>query len=615
MTRSPIDTNPAPLLSVKVKEQMDIVAARQRARQIAATLGLPPQDQVRLATAVSEVARNAHQYAGEGQVDFSIGLKSRPQVLWVKVTDHGPGIADVETVLADAYESRTGMGIGLSGTRRLMDFFQIESKANKGTQVSFGKAIPTPRILALADVGRLSGQLSQNRPTGAFEELERQNQDLLQTLEFVRLRELELDRRQEDLARLNLELEETNRGVVALYAELDEKAAALQRADELKSRFLSHVSHEFRTPVNSVLALTALLLRRADGDLSSEQEKQIGYIRQAVQELAEMVNDLLDLAKVEAGKTEVRLSTVDVTFLFGAIRALMRPLATKESVTLVFADPVPGLSLETDESKLGQILRNLVSNALKFTEKGEVRVSASLSEDGKTISFSVQDTGIGVAPEHLDKIFQEFSQIDNSLQRNVRGTGLGLPLSRKLADLLGGRLTVASVVESGSTFTLELPMRESRAETVDAGGELPAHVKTILIIDDEEASRYIARHLFRNSRYHIVESSDGREGAEKARFEKPDLILLDLVMPNRSGFEVLDDLKSDESARQIPVVIHSSKSLSKNDYERLGGRQSAVLPKAGKKRGEAMRIIRQILDDPGLFEDEPEFTSADHEGL
>ena len=615
MTRSPIDTSPAPLLSVRVKEQMDIVAARQRARQIAALLGLHPQDQVRLATAVSEVARNVYQYAHGGQVDFSIGLKSRPQVLWVKVTDHGPGIADVDTVLADAYESRTGMGIGLSGTRRLMDFFQIQSEVNAGTQVSFGKAIPSSRFITLADVGRLSGQLSQDRPPGALEELQRQNQDLLQTLEFVRLREWELDRRQEDLARLNLELEETNRGVVALYAELDEKAAALQKADELKSRFLSHVSHEFRTPVNSVLALTALLLRRADGELSPEQEKQIGYIRQAVQELAEMVNDLLDLAKVEAGKTEIRNSPVEIIHLFGAIRALMRPLATKESVTLVFTDPAPELALETDESKLGQILRNLISNALKFTEKGEVRVSASLSNDGRTISFSVRDTGIGVAPQHLDKIFQEFSQIESPLQQNVRGTGLGLPLSRRLAGLLGGRLTVESVVESGSTFTLELPVRAPGEETLLPRDEPAPHGKTILIIDDEETSRYIARHLFRNSGYHVVESSDGREGAEKARFEKPDLIFLDLVMPKRSGFEVLDDLKSDECTRQIPVVIHTSKSLSKNDYERLGGREAAVLPKAGKKRVEAMGTIRQILNDPSLFKDEPEFTNADTKGL
>jgi signal transduction histidine kinase len=608
MIHAKTDTSKATLFSLKISEEMDIVAARQRAREIAAILGLHQQDQVRLATAVSEVARNAYQYAREGQVDFSIDLESRPQMLWVTISDRGPGIRDVNTILADAYESRTGMGIGLSGTRRLMDYFHIDSKPNEGTRVSLGKAIPGSRPVSLADMGKLCGQLQANRPRGALDELQRQNRDLLQALESVQIREAELDRRQEDLARLNLELEETNRGVVALYAELDEKAAALQRADELKSRFLSHVSHEFRTPVNSVLALTALLLRRTDGDLSSEQEKQIGYIRQAVQELAEMVNDLLDLAKVEAGKTEIRRTSVEVHQLFGAIRALMRPLATKESVALIFNEPSPTLSLETDESKLGQILRNLISNALKFTENGEVRVSSTLSRDGWSVCFTVADTGIGVAPEHLDKIFQEFSQIENPIQRHVRGTGLGLPLSRRLAGLLGGRLSVESAVGSGSTFTLELPVRPRNEEGADF-----SRTKTILIIDDEEASRYIARHLFRNSGYHVIESSDGREAAERARFEKPDLILLDLIMPYRSGFEVLDELKAEEDMRRIPVVIHTSKKLSGSDYERLAARHAAVLPKAGKGRMEALRSIRQILNDINLFKDEPEFHSLDSE--
>jgi signal transduction histidine kinase/CheY-like chemotaxis protein len=604
-----------PLLTLKIREELDIVAARQRARQIAALLGLASQDQVRLATAVSEVARNAYQYGRDGQVDFSIELNSRPQMLQVTIADNGPGIPDVDTVLADAFESRTGMGIGLAGTRRLMDSFHLDSAPQRGTRVSFGKAIPGSRIIGVADVGRISAQLTQQRSPAALDELQRQNQDLLQALDLLRMRELELDQRQGDLSRLNVELEETNRGVVALYAELDEKAAALQRADQLKSRFLSHVSHEFRTPVNSVLALTALLLRRSDGDLTPEQEKQIGYIRQAVQELAEMVDDLLDLAKVEAGKTEVRTNAVEVTHLFGAIRALMRPLATKETVMLVFNDPAPGLALETDESKLGQILRNLISNALKFTETGEVRVSASLSDDGGTIVFAVRDTGIGVPPEHLDTIFQEFSQIENPLQRGVRGTGLGLPLSRKLAALLGGKLSVESIVGKGSTFTLELPVRPAGPEADAALPDKIAPSKTILIIDDEEASRYIARHLFRNARYRIVESADGIEGAERARFEKPDLIFLDLMMPTRSGFEVLDDLKSDDSSRHIPVVIHTSKRLSENDLARLAARHAVVLPKSGKQRLEALCAIRRILSDPDLFAEEPEFAGPAKRGV
>src|SRR5580658_6623240 len=163
----------------------------------------------------------------------------------------------------------------------------------------------------------------------------------------------------------------------------------------MKSRFLRYVSHECRTPVNSVLALTHLLLRRMDGELTPEQEKQVEYIRRAVQELGEMVNDLLDLAKVEAGKTEIRISRVDLGHFIGSIRAVMRPLSTNDAVSLIFDDPPPGIALETDESKLGQILRNMISNALKFTETGEVRVSARCLPDD-SLCFSVADTGIGI---------------------------------------------------------------------------------------------------------------------------------------------------------------------------------------------------------------------------
>jgi CheY-like chemotaxis protein len=179
------------------------------------------------------------------------------------------------------------------------------------------------------------------------------------------------------------------------------------------------------------------------------------------------------------------------------------------------------------------------------------------------------------------------------LQRNVRGTGLGLPLSRKLAGLLGGRLSVESAVDSGSTFTLVLPVRphgdEAMPRTSDADD---SNAKMILIIDDEETVRYIARHLFRNSGYRVLESSSGIEVRSLARFEQPDLILLDIVMSDRSGFQVLDELTLDERTKDIPVVIHSSKNLSPSDYERLAGRQTAVLPKQGKGRRETLRAIR-----------------------
>lgn len=610
MKPHPDKLNTKPVLCVNIEREQDLVTARQRARQLSALLGFNQQDQTRISTAVSEIARNAYQYAGGGRVEFSIDLRPRQQFLWIEVNDRGPGIRNLESVLSGTYFSATGMGIGLAGTSRLMDEFHVESSPGNGTIVQFGKTIPPrPRDLEPADIGQFCSILAQQRISGASEELERQNRDLLQTLETVRVRESELQRRQQDLARLNVELEETNRGVLALYAELDEKAGALRRADEMKSRFLSHMSHEFRTPVNSILALTRLLLQRIDGELSTEQEKQVFYIRDAAQQLADIVNDLLDLAKVESGKTDLRFTEVDVNQFLGSTRALMRPLANNDAVSLVFEDMAPGFTFHTDESKLGQILRNLISNSLKFTQRGEVRVSAHASPGGDAVVFKVIDTGIGIAPEDQERIFQEFAQIENPIQKQVKGTGLGLPLSRRLAMLLGGTLTVQSGLGAGSTFTLTIPAHPAfQAEAVQMlKSQQNPRPKTILVVDDDVASRYLARRLFHGSGYHLVESL-GTEAPERARFEAPALILLDLTMPEKSGFEVLEELKSDEASKHIPVIIHTSKLLTDADMARLGDNIHAVLPKGAEGRLGGLVAIREILGDPNLFNSEPEFS-------
>ncbi len=593
------------ILTVKFQREQDLVTARQRARQLAALLNFEQQDQTRIATAVSEITRNAHQYAGSGRLEFSIDVHSRPQFLWIEVTDQGPGIRDADAALSET--GVPGAGIGLAGTSRLMDEFQIHSSIGRGTTVRFGKALPAgSKPIAIADIGGLCATLAEQLGSRFSEELERQNRELLQLLDTLRIRESELEQRREQLARLNLELEETNRGVVALYAELDEKAIALRHAAEMKSRFLSHITHEFRTPVNSILALTRLLLNRTDGELSSEQAKQISYIRDAGAHLAEMVNDLLDLAKVEAGKVEVRPARIDIGQFLGAMRSLTRPLAIRESVALIFEDPPPNLLLESDESKLGQILRNLVSNALKFTEEGEVRVSVGLSPTRDSIIFAVKDTGIGIDPKDQERIFQEFAQLENPLQKQVKGTGLGLSLSRGLAEILGGTLVVESAIGAGSTFTLKLPYQI--AAEVDAGEAVAGRstASGILVVDDEPAARYLAHQLFRGSRHLILEVS-GLDAAERARFDAPALILLDLAMPDRSGFEVLEDLKSDERTKDIPVVIHTSKVITEADSARLQGRHAAVLPKAPEGRLPGLLAIRTILGEPGLFSTEPEF--------
>ena len=230
------------ILTLAIGCERDTVAARQRARQIARLLGFEAQDQTRISTAVSEIARNAFNYAGGGRVEYSIEGRTSPQLFIIQIRDSGPGISNLSNILDGQYKSSTGMGMGILGARRLMDQFQIDSAPGKGTTIWLKKLLPNrTRVWNGQDLVGMAASLAREGPQDAFQELQHQNQELLNALEEIRTRQIEL-------TRLNRELEDTNRGVVALYAELDEKADHLRRADELKSRFLSNMSHEFRSP-------------------------------------------------------------------------------------------------------------------------------------------------------------------------------------------------------------------------------------------------------------------------------------------------------------------------------------------------------------------------------
>lgn len=272
----------------------------------------------------------------------------------------------------------------------------------------------------------------------------------------------QLDDALSQLHALQEELDETNRGVVALYAELDEQAIQLKRSTELKSRFLAYMSHEFRTPVNSIRSIARLLMDRVDGPLTDEQERQVQFIQTAAVEFSEMVDDLLDLAKIEAGRVDISPAWFEMVDLFSALRGMFRPMLDNHSVALIFEEPEALPRLYTDDRKISQILRNFVSNALKFTESGEVRVGARRESDSQ-VRFSVSDTGIGIAQEHLAAVFDDFSQVASPIQKRLRGTGLGLALCRQLATLLGGEVGVQSELGKGSTFYLVLPMQLNAA--------------------------------------------------------------------------------------------------------------------------------------------------------
>ena len=262
---------------------------------------------------------------------------------------------------------------------------------------------------------------------------------------------------QSETAALREELDETNQGVLALYAELDIQAEELRQASDLKSRFLSYMSHEFRTPLGSILSINSLLADELDGPLSPEQHKQVAFVSTAARELSDMVDDLLDLAKIEAGRITISPAWFDMFDLFSALRGMFRPIVDASAVDLIFEEPVGLPRLYTDDKKLAQILRNFISNSLKFTTRGEVRVSARLEGIDK-VRFAVSDTGIGIAAELHGALFEDFSQVDSPLQKRLRGTGLGLSLCKRFATLLGGEVGLESTPGVGSTFFVIIPL-------------------------------------------------------------------------------------------------------------------------------------------------------------
>jgi signal transduction histidine kinase/DNA-binding response OmpR family regulator len=587
------------LLKLAIEAEHHVVMARQRARQLAGLLGFDGQDQTRIATAVSEISRNAFRYAAGGRVEFLLEGETAPQLLMIRVRDQGPGIADLDYVLSGRYRSQTGMGLGLIGARRLMDQVDVlTGGGRRGTEVLLKKMLPSRAPLVTpARLEQLTRDLLARAPAGALEEVQQQNQELLRALSELRMR-------QDELERLNRELEDTNRGVVALYAELDEKADHLRRADEMKSRFLSNMSHEFRTPLNSIRALSKLLLDRVDGDLTAEQEKQVGFITKSANDLATLVDDLLDLAKIEAGKVEVKPVEFSVGNLFSALRGMLRPLLVSDSVRLVFDEPGP-LTMYTDEGKVSQILRNFISNAIKFTEQGEVRVSATRSADGGFVTFSVADTGIGIAPEDQARIFDEFTQVAHPLQGRVKGTGLGLPLCRRLGRLLGGEIAVESEPHVGSIFRATLPVQvEAQCAAPFAAAEplLDPGLVPVLFVEDQAETRLVYEKMVVGSRFQAIAARSLREARELLPRVAPRAIVLDVLLRGEDSWSWLVELKRDPRTASIPVLIASTVEDERKGLA-LGADAYCVKPLSRELLLERLETLtgRQVLvidDDP-----------------
>jgi signal transduction histidine kinase len=336
---------------------------------------------------------------------------------------------------------------------------------------------------------------------------------------------------------LSSELEQTNRGVVALYAELDETSERLRAASESKDRFWANVSHELRSPLNSIIGLTRLLAEPTpDGDgLDPERLYQVELIRNSGGTLLNLVNDLLDVAKAESGQLHTDPAHVDLPALLARLRGLARPMTESKPLTVtVSAEGAPGTIL-TDEVALTGILRNLLSNGIKYTDRGEVRLSTRVT--GSRLEIIVADTGIGIPGGLTGHVFEEFYQVPG-VRRG--GTGLGLPYARRLARILGGDLTLTSEPGTGTTVVLDLPLR-----TPPLG--------TVLLADDDAGFRAVVRGLLDGLASRVLEAADGTQALAMAKDNPVDLVLADMRMPGLDGGGLLARLPA-----AVPAVIITS---------------------------------------------------------
>lgn len=429
------------------------------------------------------------------------------------------------------------------------------------------------------------------------EELEEQGRALKESQVRLEQQQVELEQTNSQLEQQAQTLERQRDELERSHSTVEQKAQELERASQYKSDFLANMSHELRTPLNSLLILSKLLGDNPDGNLSDEQVKYARTIQSSGNDLLTLINDILDLSKIEAGQLQVQAETVSLRRVADDLRAVFQPIADERGVafTVETADGVPA-AVETDRQRLEQILKNLLSNAFKFTERGQVTLAFRPAGEGR-LALAVTDTGIGIAPEQQDAIFEAFRQADGTISRRYGGTGLGLSICRELARLLGGAITLESQPGQGSTFTLVIPHELDPASV--ARRPLPAPAPTpqpqvpapkprrvaratapsddrdslsdarrvLLVIEDDPVFADIVCDLSRELGFQCLTAGTAEEALALAGKYRPHAIILDVGLPDQSGLTVLDRLKRDDATRHIPIHVvsgadHSQTALS-----------------------------------------------------
>jgi signal transduction histidine kinase len=435
-----------PVITLPLRSQEDVLLTRRRARDLAGLLQLGAEAQSRLATAVWEVARVAHRHGSAGEVELAVA--DDPPAAVVAIS----GIA--HSALTGDAPGDGGDRLDLAKLRQLVD--RVEARGNGETALVrlTSELDEDAWVPGLDELAHVLGSLQRHESGEAqatVNELRMQNAELMTALATLREREREL-------TDLNRDLIDTNRAVTALLSELGQQAEELRRRAAGNASFLRALTHELRTPLYAVRGMAEAILRDGGEDLDARLREDVRLIDGAMEEALGLVNDHLDLVRLAAGREVVRVGDVSVEELFSALRGIVAHLPRSNEVAIVF-DDFDGLPpLRTDGAKLGQILRNYVVNGLKYTARGEVRVSATSLDGAEAVRFAVADTGPGLAPADQARVFDEFVQLDRAGQvGELRGAGLGLPICKRLATLLGGEVGVTSELGRGSTFTATIP--------------------------------------------------------------------------------------------------------------------------------------------------------------
>jgi len=367
-------------------------------------------------------------------------------------------------------------------------------------------------------------------------------------------------------------------------AELEQANIQLKRFDELKSKFLANMSHEIRTPLNSILGYTDLLLDRVDGYITDEQEKSLTKIHRNAKHLLTLINDVLDISRIESGRMELDVKPVNVKDLIDETISALDPLLDKKGLVLetAFDEELP--LAHADPDRVRQVVTNLVDNAIKFTSEGRITVRTKASEMGlgkdrrpKFVEVCISDTGSGIRKRDLNRLFDKFKPLDTLATSQYKGAGLGLSICKGLIEMQDGEIWVKSEYGKGSTFCFTLPLEAEAArldyEEAGIGEELKpyrvAGETRVLVVDDEPDQVALISKLLREEGYQIAKAYDGQEAIESVKRSRPDLIILDLMMPNMNGFDVIEYLKGGEETKEIPIIVLTGKELTRKQTQDL----------------------------------------------